>query len=321
MIRTTRILEGLDDVPPEWVFEYYLGLEDKLVGQNVKINSIFNPGDITPSMCIYYNKDLGIYKFKDFSTGIGGNYWDLVKYLFPKDNNSELKHRLCKDFKTGKFKTSVKISTSFRVKEFTLRKWTEQDAKFWLKFGISSSTLDHFLVRPLKEVITEFTVGDNIKLSYLSGNYTYGYFTPGGDLYKIYRPFSIPKFITLNGQYLQGSGQIIGKKYLIILSSLKDMMSFYGFNINQTDIISPNSENSFIDINLINLWKVQYKKIITLFDNDQPGINAMERYKSLYGFPYAHLQLSKDLADSVKDFGVDKTRKELGNILKQIIHE
>jgi DNA primase len=62
-----------------------------------------------------------------------------------------------------------------------------------------------------------------------------------------------------------------------------------------------------------------YQKIIVLFDNDEPGIKAAERYKVKYGLNYIILPMEKDLSDSVKMHGIDKVREVLFPLLKQTL--
>ena len=42
MISTKNLISQLEDIPIEWVFEYYLKLSEKLTGQSIKMKSIFN---------------------------------------------------------------------------------------------------------------------------------------------------------------------------------------------------------------------------------------------------------------------------------------
>jgi DNA primase len=56
-----------------------------------------------------------------------------------------------------------------------------------------------------------------------------------------------------------------------------------------------------------------------LFDNDEPGIKAAQRYKDKYGFNFVVLEMSKDLSDSVKDYGVEAVRDKLFPLLKQAL--
>ena len=76
MISSKKIVVNISDVPSYWVFQYYLNISEKLTGQDIKIKSIFNPSEKTPSMCLYVDNAYNIdksqsqqYVYKDFSTG------------------------------------------------------------------------------------------------------------------------------------------------------------------------------------------------------------------------------------------------------------
>lgn len=85
MFSTKNLVNSHNDVPSYWVFQYYLSLPEVLTGQAVKIKSIFNPNERTPSMCIYVDNSRNEYMFKDFSTGTYGSKIDLVKTIFSMD--------------------------------------------------------------------------------------------------------------------------------------------------------------------------------------------------------------------------------------------
>ena len=53
MISTKNLILDESKIPSTWVFEYYLDLPERLTGQNVQIQSIFNPTERTPSMWIF----------------------------------------------------------------------------------------------------------------------------------------------------------------------------------------------------------------------------------------------------------------------------
>jgi hypothetical protein len=53
MFNTKNLVLEIDDIPSYWVFQYYLNLSEPLTGQDVKILSVFNPNEKTPSLCIY----------------------------------------------------------------------------------------------------------------------------------------------------------------------------------------------------------------------------------------------------------------------------
>ena len=82
MFKTKDLVHDIKGVPTNWIFEYFGKLKEKLSGQDVKIKSLFNSKERTPSMCIYYNAEAKVYKYKDFSTGKGGSAIDLVKDIY-----------------------------------------------------------------------------------------------------------------------------------------------------------------------------------------------------------------------------------------------
>ena len=106
---------------------------------------------------------------------------------------------------------------------------------------------------------------------------------------------------------------------MLITSSLKDLMDFNILNIGNIESVAPDSENSMINENIINDLKSKYKKIIVLFDNDDPGLKAAQRYKDRYGIDFITLSMEKDLSDSIKIHGIEKTREVLFPLLKQVL--
>jgi DNA primase len=127
------------------------------------------------------------------------------------------------------------------------------------------------------------------------------------------------KFIKVEN-YIQGMDQLkYNSKYLLITSSLKDLMCFNKLGINNIEVIAPDSENTMIGERAMSEFMRSYQKIIVLFDNDDPGIKAAERYKMKYGFNYIILPMEKDLSDSVKVHGIDKVKETLFSLLKQAL--
>jgi DNA primase len=96
-------------------------------------------------------------------------------------------------------------------------------------------------------------------------------------------------------------------------------MAFNKLGISNIEAIAPDSENTMIGEKVIGELKLKYNKIVVLFDNDEPGIKAAERYKDKYGFSYILLPMEKDLSDSVKEHGIDKVREVLFPLLKQAL--
>jgi 5S rRNA maturation endonuclease (ribonuclease M5) len=154
----------------------------------------------------------------------------------------------------------------------------------------------------------------------IKGNYVYGYFKDDGTLYKIYQPkVKDSKFIKVR-DYIQGSEQLTyDKPYLIITSSLKDLMAYNKLKISNSESIAPDSENTIIPENIMSNISSKYKGVCVLFDNDEPGIRAAEKYKLKYGFNYIVLNLEKDLSDSIEKHGIEKTRNVLLPLLKEVL--
>lgn len=310
MIKTKNIPISYKDVPSAWVFEYYCNLPFSLNTDLVKIKSLWN-NEKTPSMIIGYKNDG--YIFKDFSSGKSGNHVSLVKELY-NISVSEALHKIVTDYTKYVINnglpnvvTEIQVQEKYKFSQYEVRKWNIQDSKFWTSFGISSKILEQFNVRPLSKVILSKTDSPNIELT---PNYCYGYFTDQGELYRVYQPYSKQKFVILNAEYIQGLNQLKFKSdYVVICSSLKDIMSFVATGIN-ADLLAPNSENSLLSESVINWLKSRYKHIIILFDNDKAGKEAANKY-FIYDISSINLDLEKDISDSVKACGVEKVREEL----------
>jgi len=317
MFKTKNLVHNIKDVPVGWIFQEFCSLKEKLTGQDVKIKSLFNPKERTPSMCIYTDKS-STYKYKDFSTGKGGSAVDLVK-----DLKQISYHKACQlivenynDFvlhnNGGYDIKEFKQASKYKVTSYAMRSWSTQDQYFWTQFNIGSKLLEAHIVRPLESYC--MTKDDNELC--IKGLYLYGYFKADGTLYKIYQPKTLDKKFIKVTDYTQGIHQCTGEKYLIITSSLKDVMSIKSLKLKHLDIIAPDSENTMLKHEMMEDLKDKYKKIILLFDNDDAGIESMKKYKEK--FPYvqlAVLPMSKDVSDSIKDYGAKEVRNRLVPIL------
>jgi 5S rRNA maturation endonuclease (ribonuclease M5) len=188
-------------------------------------------------------------------------------------------------------------------------------------YTIGSKLLAKYNVSPLEYYIMQKTDENEVLSSItIKGNYIYGYFKEDGSLYKIYQPkVKDSKFIKVR-DYIQGSEQLTyDKPFLVITSSLKDLMAYNKLKISNSEAIAPDSENTMIGESTISLLSKRYNSIIVLFDNDEPGVKAAEKYKSKYGFNYVILDLEKDLSDAIKVHGVDKVRDNMLPLLKQTL--
>lgn len=308
--RKTALL--ISDVPSSWVFEFYLRLPVKLTGQDIKIKSIFNPTDTNPSMSIYFNTRFMKYWFNCFSSGIKGNSVELVKQLYHLDFDDACKRILVdyREFLRGHdvyIEPVITDTAKWQIIDYQSRNWNKSDVAFWSPYNIGSELLNKYNVRPLRTIKME--KGQEIFES--SSTLMYGYFTQDGVLYKLYRPYSEYKFQTVFS-YIQGWDQIQNRDRLFICSSLKDMMSMESLGF-AGDFIAPNGESSRIDE--ISDWVKLYPEKYTIFDNDEAGIKAMKKYKALYDIQYLHLELMKDVSDSVKELGAKLVRHAIKQLL------
>jgi hypothetical protein len=326
MISTKNLIYDLADVPREWAFEHYLNLTEKLTGQDIKMKSVFNIREKTPSMCIYIDRN-NIYRFKDFSSGNGGDSIALVQSLFNLPTRGSASYKIIEDYNQYVLNNghntikSYKQHSKFKVTDYEMRHWNTLDQKYWMGYHIGSRLLSRYNVVPLEYyVMTKTDENDVVSSITIKGNYIYGYFREDGNLYKIYQPkVKDSKFIKVR-DYIQGTEQLVfDKPYLIITSSLKDLMAYQKLKISNSEVIAPDSENTMIPENIMNSISSKYHKVCVLFDNDEAGIKAAEKYKSRYGFEYVVLEMEKDLSDAIKVHGIDKVRENLLPLLKQAL--
>lgn len=324
MFTTKNLVHDIKDVPVPWIFEHFCKLKEKLSGQDVKIKSLFNAKERTPSMCVYLDARKNEYRYKDFSSGKGGSAIDLVKEItqLPYHKACSLVVENYNDYvlhnNGGYDLQEFKQASKYKVSNYVFRSWNTSDQYFWTQFNIGSRLLDEHCVKPLEHYSLEKTTEDgNVKSVTIHGNYLYGYFKKDGTLYKIYQPKTQDKKFIKVTDYIQGSEQLKNSKYLLITSSLKDIMALKSLKI-PIDIVAPDSENSIIRKEIMKQYLESYQKVMILFDYDDPGIKAMAKYKELYPevVPCV-LPMSKDPSDSIKDYGAKEVFRRLVPILNK----
>lgn len=313
-----RTLVDISDVPSAWIFEHYCKLGFRLHGQDVKILSMFNPKDSKPSMAIYYSGETNDYAFKDFSSGKGGDAIKLVQELYGL-TWKEAQFKIDADYakRNEEYEEiEIKAVAKYKVADFTVRKWNVLDVEFWTQFNIGSRLLGEYEVKPLKDYKLIKEVDGVLSELHFTGQHIYGYFKKNGDLHKIYRPKNPDfKFYTVT-PYIQGSEQLTySQSTLIICSSLKDTMSLRSLDLS-VESVAPPSENTMLPKSVLSAYALKYKRILTLFDNDTAGKLAMNKYESMFNIPGVYLKLSKDLSDSIRDFGPTKVRQILNPLIK-----
>lgn len=322
MFNIKNMVHDIKCVPETWIFEHFCKLKEKLTGQDVKIKSLFNPKDKVPSMSIY-TKDNG-YRFNDFSTGKKGSAVDLIKHLKDLSYYDACQHivQSYNDYvlKNKDYQISeIKQQGRYKVSSYNFRSWTTQDQYFWTQFNIGSKLLDEYQVKPL----SSYTMTKENSEVTITGNYIYGYFKKDGTLYKLYQPKTIDKKFIKVKSYLQGTEQCnVVNRHLLIVSSLKDIMAIRSLKLSNLNIVAADSENTMIDEQTMQEFIETYDTVIIMFDNDTAGIEAMRLYKQKYPMiQVALLDMSKDPADSIKDFGAREVRTRIVPILNKKLQD
>jgi len=316
MFKTKNLVHDIKHVPVTWIFEHFCVLKEKLTGQDLKFKSIFNPGERTPSMCIYMDT-YNVYRYKDFSTGKGGSAVDLVKEMthLTFHKTCQLIIETYNDFvlhnNGGYDLEEFQRAAKYKVTSHKLRSWSTQDQYFWTQFNIGSKLLEAHNVKPLES----YCMTKDDKNLCIKGLYLYGYFKEDGTLYKIYQPKTLDKKFIKVSNYVQGYEQLYNHAHLVITSSLKDVMSIKSLKLN-LDVIAPDSENTMLKQDIMEELQSRYEKIVVMFDFDQAGIEAMQKYEEKYPFiEITVLPMSKDVSDSIKDSGAKEVRTRLVPIL------
>jgi len=329
MLRTKLLVSSLDEIPREWVFEYYLKLPVKLTGQDEKIKSVFKSDDKVPSLCIYYSKPVASYRFKCFSSGYAGDGVTLIQHMFKLTSRGESAHKIIQDYnqytlsgnKEDYSLREFKVQTRYKVSKFEKRSWMVHDQKFWNRFYIGSALLEEHFVFPLSSyTMTKEIEGVEQELV-INGRNIYGFFRKDGTLYKIYQPYvKDNKFIKVR-DYVQGLDQLTMKvPYLVICSSLKDLMFFKKLGFKNAEAIAPDSENVLIPDHIMQYLLPKYKGTCVLFDNDEAGIKCMAKYKEKYNLPPVLFTMAKDLSDAGEKHGLYKVREGITPLLKATLN-
>jgi hypothetical protein len=304
-------------VPNTWIFEKILNLSGKLNGDTITILSVFNVRDKVPSMKIYYS-DEG-YRFKDFSSG---NYGDGIELysLMAGVTRIKAKEEL---YELWKKNTHVTIDFKYEkakknITNYVLKPWSSIDVSYWKRRQTSSKQLEHFNIKPLKEYTLEIIRNNTKTIRIFNEPLMYGYFTKENVLYKIYKPGNkTAKFIEVFS-YLQGEDQLTyNKPYLIIMSSLKDIVGITNLKYNDIEYVAADSENILIPKEKIDYYKSKYKQVSVLFDNDKAGLNGMIQYKETYNIPGIIFNVEKDVDECIVQHGLKNTRLFLTPILKK----
>lgn len=326
LINTSNILLDVNTIPTEWVFQFFLGLEEPLAGENIMVSSPFAE-DPNPSFSVFKPKGKDLYRWCCFSSGWKGDVVDLIARLkaptpaqpIPRLEASRLLKEIYLAKKDPGYKPKAHLPNSRgRVTKYEVRKWEMRDTKFWGAFEITINMCRRYNVAPLAWFEME-KMKSGILRTFVFTGLIYGYFTADGQLAKIYRPGEKKgKFIkVLEAEWIQGMDQLrYETDELIIHSSMKENMCFLciGFE-GEYEVVAPDSENILISPGMMTYLKSRYKRIRGLFDNDTAGRKAAALYQEVYQAEPIFFEMSKDVSDSARDYSGSAVRIKLLQIL------
>lgn len=306
----------------ETFMTYYLGIP-------VKKGLFKSPlrGDHVPT-CSFFRNKAGELIFKDFSGAFYGNFINVVMYKYQCNYYKALKI-IASDFGligTSIKKTPIKVQETFKdsgqaVINVEIQDFTEQELKWWNKYGITEKILKKFKVYSCKNV----WLNGNYFAKSAQNNMMFGYY--GGikdkvELWRIYFPQRKEyRFLSnWNSNKIQGFNQLPKKgKLLVITKSMKDCLSMYSCGISAC---APCSENLFITDKVLDDLKKRFKYIVVFYDNDLPGISNMvkikEKHPELNFFFIPRSYEAKDFSDFYAKYGRKKTLEIIKHYISQL---
>lgn len=321
MIRTRNILCSIRDIPSEFIFESYLKLNEKLIGQEIAIRSPFT-NEKNPSFTMFFDAQAKQYFYKCFSSGFGGTALDFAQRLNPALTKGQVISKLLQEYDahlkgSGHTEREYKKFNKYEVASFTLRNWNSLDAKYWGRYHIPSKLLERYNIAPIDHYVLSKEENGETKTLDITRSMIYGFFKKDGSLYKIYQPGNDTcKYFKIQS-HIAGWDQLkFESDYLVLNSGLKDGVSFVNLDIPNYEMVAPDSENVLLTPKQVEMIKPRYKKIFVMFDMDEAGLKAMEQYVLKYKFTAIKLDMGvKDLSDCTERFGVQEVKTALTQIL------
>lgn len=324
------------------LFSYYVP-SNYTLGKGCTKSNLRN-NDNNSSFGVFFYGKQNTWLFKDLGTGVKGNVFYYVQLLFGYTSYFKAVCKVAFDF--GLIDTYFTIPDTYRIEflntsgtntintakekskksNFTSsfkitiykRNWNILDKEYWFdQYFITKNTLNKFNVFPITHYKIEYpTYFSTIKC--LPNSYAYQALKDGVYSYKIYQPYANKENKWTNNitpgahfGYLQlpNTGD-----FLIITKSGKDVMCIYDtLNI---PAIAVQSETQSIKDSVMEEYQNRFKKVFLLFDNDEAGKIAtnkyLERYKNIIPIIFKD-DWPKDYSDFIS------SRKDKNLIKCQII--
>jgi len=280
----------------------------------------------TPSFCIW-PADKNTWLWKDHGSGESGDCFKLVMELHKCDFkeclkiiDSEMHLGLYDPNYTPPPRVKIEpppvIEKKDRFYEIDHEGWTPKTLDWWGKFGITKITLDLFGVMPVKSFTSTTATGKLYTITANQNRVIFSY-QISEKAFKIYQPRQKPKFMWLGNKpsdYVFGLDQLPQNGEVVFLTGgEKDVMTLHSFGY---PAISLNSETATPSPELLKNLKPRFSRIITLYDNDNTGIEQSKKLEASVSLPFVTLPEfdGKDISDWAKT-GLDK------NIISELINQ
>ena len=294
--------ELLKMIPSYEIFKYYIHADLHL---SKPILSPLRVGDNRPSFSLYqYDKDPEIVLFTDFGSGDKGNAVQFVSKLFNISIMDAIR-KIIKDISIDGnpgfiSETETRNPITITVKS---REWEQHDVKYWNEYGISTDFLTVVNCKP----VAYYFINKNV---FKASKYAYGFreYKDYRITWKIYQPFNKEfKFISNHTSSTHQGYTILpqtGEK-LIITKSYKDVYCLLqAFVINAVGV---QGEYVVMKPKVVEEYKSRFKRIYTLFDNDDAGKRLADIYFKLFKIKPLFIPDKfypiKDISDYYKTFG------------------
>ena len=347
-----RTRQGLD------VFHHYLNV--KFVPNRNFKNPLYN--DTRASCSVYLNKKTGIYMMKDFGNmEYSGDCFWLVAKLLGLDMKHDFKQILWRinedmglcipmgsssDGSNGygqKFAAPIQASKPREHEpeskvdaeelppsqpnvKLVYKQLSEDELKYWGRYGIKASTLKRFKVRSAKSLTGVTKEGKTYKICSQPSEPMFVYHTID-EAVKVYMPKSKLRFMYAHrpsGEYVFGLEHLPSRGHMVFITGgEKDVMSLaaHGF-----DAVCFNSETAIPPVNIIENLHRRFKHIVLLYDMDDTGKKSAARIEQALGaygvkrleLPLAGTKSEKDISDF---FALGHTADELSRIITELIQK
>lgn len=346
----------LDKINQEDIMDKFLGFP--VNSKTLSPNSISSPyrEDNNPSCNYYYNTN-GKLRFRDHTTGLNYDCFDVVAQEIKVSVNNKqgfmfVLEEIAKAFRLHKFenydevlkyeikkrnhlKKIKKIKNIIQYKVI-LRDFNYHDASYWKQGELEKKDLKGVFI--IKEIYVSYD-NQNFKhfYSYNPKDPCYGYYG-GKDFFlkinkwKFYFPFRIKgdkrgqRFYT-NSSFIQGFQYLKPAKFCILTKSFKDVKVFNKIGLQScavsAETIEPTKEEAF-------KLKSYFDIVITCFDYDRTGMKMAQSLRKKYnftplmftnGFFNSFDYKSKDSFDYVKNNSLESLKKIIDSLYEKNIEE